>query len=74
MCMFRWTILLLLIAFAHTSTRGSTKTIARCGDGFLEDVDGYKVLHLNGTPYEMGFQEGWGIAIDQLAAQVAGMV
>ncbi|MDB5351063.1 MAG: Acyl-coenzyme A:6-aminopenicillanic acid acyl-transferase [Planctomycetota bacterium] len=35
-----------------------THTIARCGQGFLEDVDGYRVLHVKGTPYEMGFQQG----------------
>ncbi|MCA1901444.1 MAG: hypothetical protein LDL53_04395, partial [Candidatus Hydrogenedens sp.] len=25
---------------------------------FLEEVEGTKVLHLKGTPYEMGFQRG----------------
>ncbi|MBM4023737.1 MAG: hypothetical protein FJ284_16135, partial [Planctomycetes bacterium] len=34
------------------------RTIARCGEGFLEDVDGHLVVHLAGTPYEMGFQHG----------------
>ena len=34
------------------------QTIARCGAGWLEKVDGYHVLHLKGTPYEMGFQHG----------------
>jgi uncharacterized protein YndB with AHSA1/START domain len=37
-----------------------------------------RVLHRNAADAakhdEMGFQEGWGIGIDQLAAQVAGMV
>lgn len=37
-----------------------------------------RVMHRNAAEAakhdEMGFQEGWGIAIDQLAAQVAGMV
>ena len=33
-------------------------TIARCGQGYLEEVDGYLVLHVKGTPYEMGFQHG----------------
>ena len=36
----------------------SAKTIARCGQGWLETIDGYPVLHLKGTPYEMGFQHG----------------
>lgn len=35
-----------------------TKTIARCGNGFLEEVNGYRVLHVKGTPYEMGYQQG----------------
>lgn len=37
---------------------GETKTAARCGQGFLETIDGYRVLHLKGTPYEMGYQHG----------------
>ncbi len=37
---------------------GDSKTIARCGKGFLEEVDGYRVLHVKGTPYEMGYQQG----------------
>lgn len=41
-----------------SSARSETKTIARCGNGFLEEVDGYRVLHLKGSPYEMGFQQG----------------
>jgi isopenicillin-N N-acyltransferase-like protein len=32
--------------------------VARCGQGYLETIDGYRVLHLKGTPYEMGFQQG----------------
>lgn len=35
-----------------------SRTIARCGQGWLEVIDGYPVLHLQGTPYEMGFQHG----------------
>jgi hypothetical protein len=35
-----------------------SRTIARCGAGFLEEVDGTKVLHLKGTPREMGLQHG----------------
>jgi isopenicillin-N N-acyltransferase like protein len=34
------------------------ETIARCGQGWLEEIDGYRVLHLKGTPYEMGYQHG----------------
>lgn len=34
------------------------QTIARCGQGWLEKIDGYSVLHLKGTHYEMGYQQG----------------
>ncbi|NLF71579.1 MAG: peptidase C45 [Candidatus Anammoximicrobium sp.] len=34
------------------------ETVARCGAGWLERVDGYPVLHVKGTPYEMGYQHG----------------
>src|SRR5437764_13713711 len=44
--------------WAATSAQAETKTVARCGAGFLEEVDGYKVLHVKGTPYAMGYQQG----------------
>ena len=49
--------MLLLIVI---STVGSTQaeTIARCGKGWLETINGYPVLHLKGSPREMGFQHG----------------
>ncbi|MBN1817279.1 MAG: hypothetical protein JW828_07945 [Sedimentisphaerales bacterium] len=34
------------------------KLIAQEGKGYLETVDGYRVLHLKGTPEEMGYQHG----------------
>jgi isopenicillin-N N-acyltransferase like protein len=43
---------------AATSARAGDRTIARCGGGFLEEVGGARVLHVKGTPYEMGFQQG----------------
>jgi len=43
---------------APVAARAENRTIARCGEGFLEEVDGYRVLHVKGTPYEMGFQQG----------------
>ncbi len=49
---------LLVTAWAGTSLRAESKTVARCGAGFLEEVDGYRVLHVKGTPYEMGYQQG----------------
>ena len=49
--------LVVSVATAPT-TRAETKTLARCGAGFLEEVDGYRVLHVKGEPYEMGYQQG----------------
>jgi isopenicillin-N N-acyltransferase like protein len=51
--------LFLVVSVATASTlRAETKTLARCGAGFLEEVDGYRVLHIKGEPYEMGYQQG----------------
>jgi len=36
----------------------AAETVARCGAGWLENIDGYPVLHLKGTPYEIGYQHG----------------
>ena len=38
--------------------RGSGRIVARCGAGFLEEIDGHAVLHLAGSPYEIGLQHG----------------
>ena len=52
-------VLGIVLAFwAVLPVRADQKTIARCGAGFLEEVDGYRVLHVKGTPYEMGYQQG----------------
>ncbi len=40
------------------AARAECKTIARCGAGFLEEVNGSRVLHVKGEPYEMGYQQG----------------
>src|SRR5437879_1727804 len=59
--MSRPSIRLLALGFVlvlASQARAETKTIARCGKGFLEEVDGYRVLHLKGSPYEMGYQQG----------------
>jgi hypothetical protein len=50
----------LLVAVLATvpPSRAETKTLARCGTGFLEEVDGRRVLHVKGDPYEMGYQQG----------------
>jgi hypothetical protein len=54
---------LLLLHAAWLGTRAAAQappegTQARCGKGFLEVVNGQKVLHVSGTPYEMGYQHG----------------
>ena len=54
----RFAALALIVLLASAPARAETKTLARCGAGFLEQVDGYRVLHLKGTPYEMGYQQG----------------
>lgn len=36
----------------------AAETIARCGEGWLEKIDGTLVLHLKGKPYELGYQHG----------------
>src|SRR3954454_7051719 len=55
----RLLVLTLMVALATAvAAHAETKTIARCGAGFLENDNGYKVLHLKGTPYEMGYQQG----------------
>jgi isopenicillin-N N-acyltransferase-like protein len=49
---------LAVVLLVAGGARAESKTIARCGQGFLEEVDGYRVLHIKGTPYEMGYQQG----------------
>ncbi|WP_010586852.1 C45 family autoproteolytic acyltransferase/hydolase [Schlesneria paludicola] len=45
--------------FAEDTKSGpAAQTVARCGKGWLETIEGYPVLHLKGTPYEMGYQHG----------------
>ena len=48
---------LVLCLFAQSLTLADG-TVARCGEGWLEEVGGYPVLHLKGSPYEMGYQHG----------------
>jgi len=44
-----------LVALAATA---QAETLGREGAGWLESINGYLVLHLKGTPYEMGMQHG----------------
>ncbi len=49
------TLVGLIVTFVSVAR---AETIARCGQGWLETIDGYPVLHLKGSPYEMGYQHG----------------
>ena len=46
------------LATAVADDNEGNRTVARCGEGFLEEIDGRRVLHLAGTPYAMGYQHG----------------
>lgn len=48
-----------VLAVVATGAREcAAQTVARCGEGWLELIDGYPVLHVKGTHYEMGYQQG----------------
>jgi isopenicillin-N N-acyltransferase like protein len=50
---------LLILCLCLVSARVSqAQTVARCGAGWLELIDGYPVLHLKGSHFEMGYQQG----------------
>jgi isopenicillin-N N-acyltransferase like protein len=53
-------LLCLLILALSAGVSADERTIARCGDGWLEEIGGYPVpvLHLKGSPYELGYQHG----------------
>jgi isopenicillin-N N-acyltransferase like protein len=51
-------VLVLAFLFVAFTFRVEAQTTARCGQGWLELIDGQPVLHLKGTPYEMGYQHG----------------
>ncbi len=53
-----WSAVLILTAVLLAESVAPAQTVARCGKGWLERIDGYPVLHLKGTPYEMGYQHG----------------
>jgi hypothetical protein len=53
-----WTLTVVLVAAPALLAQAPPRTIARCGEGFLEEVHGSRVLRVKGTPYEMGFQQG----------------
>lgn len=47
-----------LIVLGGSFGTATAQTVARCGQGWLEKVNGYPVLHLKGNHYEMGYQHG----------------
>jgi hypothetical protein len=56
-------LLIALLSWAWPRTHQATVRAVpdaegRCGEGWIEDGDGILTLHLTGTPYEMGFQQG----------------
>lgn len=51
-------VLLWGLILAVVAPSSFAETIARHGQGWLENIDGYPVLHLKGTPFEMGEQHG----------------
>jgi isopenicillin-N N-acyltransferase like protein len=51
-------LLCLLILGLPAGASADDRTIARCGEGWLEEIGGYPVLHLKGSPYELGYQHG----------------
>jgi|GEM_PF-426738 len=53
----KFAVLLLTLCVSWASS-ASAQTVARCGAGWLELVEGYPVLHLKGSPYEIGYQHG----------------
>jgi isopenicillin-N N-acyltransferase like protein len=54
----RLVLVLSVTALVAIAAQARAETVARCGAGWLELIDGYRVLHLKGTPYEMGYQHG----------------
>lgn len=49
---------LVVVGLLGIAQPSPAETIARHGAGWLETIDGYHVLHLKGTPHEMGVQHG----------------
>ncbi len=56
--LFAVAVVLSVLASAVLSAEPVRRLVAVEGKGYLETVDGYRVLHLKGTPQEMGYQHG----------------
>jgi len=49
-----------------TNSIANSTIVKTCGAGFLEETDDLRVLHIEGTPYDMGYQHGFLLADDIL--------
>ncbi len=58
MCLVLGLLVVLNAPWTLGQARAQNRTVARCGAGWLDQVDGYRVLHVAGSPYEMGYQQG----------------
>lgn len=54
----RWRFLTSVLLVLLLSSPVGAKVLQREGKGFLEEIEGNLVLHVEGTPYEMGYQHG----------------
>jgi isopenicillin-N N-acyltransferase like protein len=52
------TITALVSALILVTQSVQAEIVARCGQGYLEQIAGYNDLHLKGSPREMGYQHG----------------
>src|SRR5690606_3233520 len=57
-CSRRMLLAFALVALLLAPLAASGETLGRHGAGWLEEIDGYLVLHLEGTHREMGEQHG----------------
>jgi predicted choloylglycine hydrolase len=55
---FRRLLVLAVLAVVFTAASAAAKVVSIEGAGWREDVDGVRVVHLQGTHYEMGRQHG----------------
>jgi len=54
----KWLVFSLLICFA-VSTASGFEIVKQCGRGYVADLgNGKYLMHLEGNPYEMGYQQG----------------
>jgi predicted choloylglycine hydrolase len=53
----RFAILFVMLAVAGIAAHAG-EPVAKQGNGWREDVDGIRVVHLSGSPHDIGFQHG----------------